>query len=125
MLNVKGDSVKNKPASAFVVPFGTSLSEIFPSQSCRPANRCRMAQNSSASSLIVLISVYRNEKKDKRKLIIRINKLLLRSRNQHISVDASILASQLAFFHNLIIKLLRLKEKYDSFIARPTGLWHE
>ena len=29
-LSLKGDSVKNKPASLFVVPFGTTLKRDFP-----------------------------------------------------------------------------------------------
>ena len=29
-LSIKGDSVKNKPAGLFIVPFGTTLNEISP-----------------------------------------------------------------------------------------------
>ena len=38
-LSIKSDSVKNKPASSFVVPFGTTLSEIYSSWSGRQVAR--------------------------------------------------------------------------------------
>ena len=84
--SIKADSVKNKPASSFVVPFGTTLREISPSRS--GSRWLEIPKQARYSASIAK----KNELMNK--------PALTPSGNLLISANTSILALQYAFFYN-------------------------